>query len=312
MRQGILLLAVVVMACSQSQAVSNDSATPSPASCRLPISIPDSSGNLQGAFVDYASGGVTIDPNGADGAYYDRAFSRWLPVKQTAVSPDGGRYALLDRKVLGTSAPQRLHVIDIATGGDKPYDLVPTGNPAGYVIISFGAEGIWLTSGGYEGPRIGLFLFDLATGRLKDASGQHLILDAVSGGQGVFWYTDGGPNPQASGIGFVIPARVNRFTVADGKTVAWFTKDGSGVTVFGIDTAGGPVFGASNQAGGFDVWIASVPGEAKKIDLPAGFYQVFAESRGVWFGGDQGIYLYSAVGVQKVSDQKAGPAGSCA
>ena len=314
------LLAVLVMACSQGQPAANNAVTPSPnnavnptpSSCRLPVSIADSGGHLQGAFIDYASGRVTIDPTGANGAYYDHDFSRWLPVNQSAVSPDGSRYAHLDIKVAGTAAPQRLHVIDISTGMDKPYELAPTGDPAGYSIISFGGEGIWLSYAGWEGPRIGLFLLDLTTGRLKDVGGQQMILDAVSGGPGVFWFTDGGPNPQPSGIGFIIPARLNRLTIEDSKTLGWFTKDGSGLTVFGTDMVGHPIFGTSDQAGGFDVWIAGAPGEATRIDLPAGFYQALADSRGVWFGGDQGIYLYLGADVHKVSDQKGAPAGTCA
>ncbi|HKW58274.1 MAG TPA: hypothetical protein VJR46_00750 [Candidatus Dormibacteraeota bacterium] len=313
MRKALVLLFCATVGCGQAQPVATQTApSQSPASCRLPIAIADAGGNLQGAFVDYASGRVTIDPNGAGGAFYDRDFARWLPVDKSAVSPDGRRYARLDRKIAGTAAPQRLHVVDIATGGDQPHDLAPTGDPAGYAIISFASDGIWLSYAGYEGPRTGLFLFDLTTGHLNDVAGQRLILDAVSGGPGVFWYTDGGPNPQASGIGFVIPARLNRLTVADGTSAAWFTRDGSGVRVFGTDLAGHPIFGTSAQAGGFDVWIAGAPGEATKIAIPAGFYGVFAESRGVWFGGDQGIYLYSGADVRKVSAEKGSPAGTCA
>jgi hypothetical protein len=314
------LLAVLVMACSQGQPTASNQGqptagnlvTPSPSSCKLPISIADSGGNLQGGFINYASGILTIDPNGANGAYYDRAFSRWLPVNQSAVTPDGSRYAYLDRKVPGTSAPQWLHLIDLTTGSEKRYEVAPTDSPSGYRIISLATEGVWLSYAGYEGPRRGLFLLDLTTGRWKDVGGQQMILDAVSGGPGVFWFTDGGPNPEASGIGFVIPARLNRLTIEDSKTLGWYTKDGSGLTVFGTDLAGHPIFGTSDPKGGFEVWIARAPGEATKIDLPAGFYQVFADAQGVWFGGDQGIYLYSGASVQKVSDQKGAPAGTCA
>ncbi len=76
------LLAVLVIACSQGQPAANNAVTPSPnnavnptpSSCRLPVSIADSGGHLQGAFIDYASGRVTIDPTGANGAYYDHDF----------------------------------------------------------------------------------------------------------------------------------------------------------------------------------------------------------------------------------------------
>ncbi len=323
MRCGLVLLAIVMVSCSPSapstnapspnSPITNPASTPSAATCRLPISIADAQGNAQGAFVTVPGGQVTSDASGAGGSYYDRAFSRWLPVGWSAVSPDGTRYIRLEPKIPGTPGRTRLHLVDVSTGRDQLYELGSAGDLSAYLIVAYGPDGIWLTYAGYEGPSRGLFLADLPTGALKDMSGGHDLFDPVAGGAGVFWFTDGGPNPQPSGMGFVIPARVSRLTIADGKTVAWFTKDGSGVRVLGTDLAGRPIFGtSSDQVSGFDVWIANAPGDVKRIALPAGFYQLSADSHGVWFGGSQGIYLYSAAGdVQKVSDQNAGPAGSC-
>lgn len=303
----MVLLAVMAMACSQTQSAATNSITPSPSTCRLPIAIPDSSGHMQGAFVDYVSGRMTVDPGGVGGAYYDRAYSRWLPVNQNAVSSDGSRFVYLDPKVPGTSARQQLHLVDLPTGSEKLYELAPTGDPAGYVVVSVATEGIWLSFSGYEGPRGGLFLLDLTTGQLKNVGGQRMIFDPVAGGPGIFWFTEPGPNPTMSGIGFYMPDRVKRFTIVDGKAEDWFIKDGSYLTVLGTDLAGHPILTDSTE-----VWLASSPDASTVIAVPPGYYHAFTDEHGIWFGGDQGIYLYAATGVQKVSDQKGAPAGTCA
>jgi hypothetical protein len=54
------------------------------------------------------------------------------------------------------------------------------------------------------------------------------------------------------------------------------------------------------------------PSESKVIGLPQGDYQLIPDGHGVWFGGPQGIFLYSdAKGLQKVSDQPGYPANGC-
>src|SRR5229473_4324406 len=83
-------------------------------SCRLPISI-DIGPGQPGAFIDFPSGTVTPDSAAAGagsisrpgrelvdyfyGRYFDRAYSRWLPVSRIHVSPDGSHYAYADRAV---------------------------------------------------------------------------------------------------------------------------------------------------------------------------------------------------------------------
>jgi hypothetical protein len=301
-------LALVFAACSQTQPAGNNSVTPSPVSCRLPISISDGQGHVQGAFLDDLTGKVTVDQNGTGGAFYDHAFSRWLPVDRHAVSPDGRRYVYVDWKVPGTTARQQLHQVDLPAGSERLYELAPTGDPASYVVISVAMEGIWLSYAGYEGPSGGLFLLDLTTGRLMDVGDKQGIFDAVAGAPGTFWFTDSGTNPQPrGGIGGTLLARVQRLTVADGKTDVWFTKDGSDLRVLGADLSGHPIITDENQ-----VWLALSPDVAKVIGLPKGHYQALADSHGIWFGGDDGIYLYSPTGdVVKVSNQSAGLAGTC-
>lgn len=300
----LVLLAVLVVGCGQAQ----PAATTSSAPCRLPISIQDATGNLQGAFVDFPNGKVTIDTDGRGGAFYDRNLSQWLPVGGNAVSADGTYYAYLDRKVPGTPGRARLHVVFVRTGGEKLVELGSPDDTSAYVVVSFAQEGIWLRYAGYESPGAGLFLLDAHTAVFKEVAGPG-ILDPVAGRPGVFWFTDGGLNPQSSsGMGSIIPSRMQRLTISDGSVETWFSEPGTSLTVFGTDLAGHPIF-----TDGKDVRLALSPTETKVIGVPQGSYRVFADSRGVWFGGEQGIYLYSAAGdVQKVSSQAGSPAGSCA
>lgn len=306
MKHCVALLALLLVACSQGQPAAKITAT---TSCRLPISITDASGNLQGAFVTYPGGKVTIDSSGPGGADYIAAQKRWLTVRRDAVSPDGSRYAYTERKVPGTAVQARLHVIEISTGQDSVFALGLASDTSAYTVIEFASEGIWLTYSGYESPRAGLFLFDLTSGALRDVGGPKVIYDPVPGARGVFWFTDGGPSPHQSqiGLGGVLLSRVQRLTVADGKTDVWFTEDGSDLSVIGSDLSGHPIITDGSQ-----VWLALSPDNAKVIGLPKGYYQVLADSHGIWFGGGEGIYLYSPTGdLVKVSSQSAGLAGTC-
>jgi hypothetical protein len=326
------LVVVLVMACGKEapptgKAVSSPSASqfastsrlmsPSPstpeAMCRLPVLTPDG----QGAFINFPAATVSFDPKatglqGNGSAYYDRAFSRWLPVNRSSVSSDGSRYGYLEPKVPGTAGRARLHVVNVSNGNDKLYELGSLDNSSAYVIVDFAPEGVWLSYAGYEAPGRGLLLLDLATGLLKD-SGIPEITEPVAGAPGAFWFTDGGPNPQTAAIGFTIPARMQRLTISDGKTQVWFSKPGSYLRSLGTDLAGHPIFGIwSSQSDGYDVWLALSPSDAKVIGLPQSNYQLIADGHGVWFGSQQGIYLYSeASGLQKVSNQPGYPANGC-
>ena len=320
MRTAAALGAILLVGCSQAStsspsAASSRSPVASPSAamnlaCRLPIGTPDG----RGAFISFPSATVSFDPKGKGlhdygGAYYDRAFSRWLPVNRNSVSSNGARYVYLEPKVPGTPGRARLHVVDVSSGKDRLYELGPRGDVSAYVVVDFAPEGIWLSYSGYEAPGGGLFVLNLATGVLKEIGGRG-ILEPVAGGRGVFWFTDGGPSPQVAAIGFTIPARVNRLTISNGKTEAWFSKPGSYLRVLGTDVAGQPII--LNQDNRTDVWRAVSPSEAKVIGLPQGDYQLIADIHGVWFGSHQGVYLYTDAGrLTKVSNQPGYPANGC-
>lgn len=300
MGKGWWLLAVLALSgCLAGQ----PTAAPSPAGCRLPISI-GATGQAQGAFVEYPSGKVSIDPYGG-GGYYDSVYSKWLPVTRNAVSADGMFYAYLDYKVPGTPGRARLHIAQVINGNEKVVDVGMDGSA--FVVVDFAPEGIWLSYSGYEAPSGGLLLQDARTAEFNDVGGPGMF-QVVAGGPGVFWFTDGGLDPQTSpGMGGIYQARMQRFTVSDGKKETWFTEPGKDLRVLGTDLAGTPVF-----TDGDVIRIASSPSETKVIDLPHGNYQLIADDHGIWFGGDHGIYLYSdSGGVKKVSDQAGSPNNGC-
>jgi hypothetical protein len=309
----VALLAVLLMSCSQATTPTANASPSASGSCRLPISLVDAKANLQGAFVDFPAGTVTVDPSGAGGAYYSVRFKRWVPAGPNAISADGTRYAYLETWA-GFSAQGRLHVVDMATNKDQLYEIGAATNQLPFVILSFAPEGIWLSNGGYEGPGGNLFLLDLASGSLKDVGGRE-ITEPVTGGPGVFWFTAAGQNPEVAAMGYPLPEQVLELKISDGKSAIWFTKHGSYVKVLGTDLAGHPIVGTwVNGADPPDetVWLVSSPTAATDIGVVHDAFQPIADSHGVWFGSTQGIYLYSgAAGMKKITDKSANPAGTC-
>ncbi len=330
---------MLVMACGQAppaaaqptaahspSPVASTSAQPKPSarpsasgnglSCRLPIATPDG----QGAFITFPAAAVSFDPNaqglpGQGSVYYDRAFSRWLPVSRESVAPDGASYAYLERWG-GVNQRARLHVVQVANGGDRVYEFGTPGQVPPYAIVDFAKEGIYVSVAAYEGPASGLFRFDPASGSFVNVvPGVTELMWPVSGGPGVYWYADGGPDPKTSAEGFTIPARVERLTLAGAKSEPWFYRSDRAVRLMGADVAGHPIFAAGqavNSQWQETVWLASSPSEALEIGLPQAYYRLIADSHGVWFGSRQGIYLYSPEGgLQQVSDQPGFPANGC-
>src|SRR5258708_28412258 len=82
--------------------------------CRLPIFNSHDPSAVKNAFISFPSRSVTIDPSGNGGFFFDRAFSKWLPVRREAVSPDGTHYAsVLPDLKQGVSIVQ---IVDVASG----------------------------------------------------------------------------------------------------------------------------------------------------------------------------------------------------
>ena len=344
MREAAGLLAILVIGCgpaTQSATHSVPLLSPSPTvsaspqanltlsdlrlvtvsfSCRLPITTPDN----QGAFISFPAGTVSLDPQGRGlvdhwGLYYDRAFSRWLPVPRQAVAPDGKHYAYGEKGLDQTKAA-KMHVVDIATGADHVFNTPSTEWFIPYSVLDYSGEGIYLYTN-YEAS-FGLWLMDPQTGAISTVANLPEI--QASGDSRTFWVgsvNPGDPQP-LGGIG-VLPNQIDRFSLADGKRIAWFYRPSTSMRVIGSDMQGHPIVLVVNGRNGVidgdygaELLLLTDPQSQRSIfkgsaQLAGSMVVLISDSHGIWFGSDHGIYLYTDTAFVKVSNQPGYPANGC-
>jgi hypothetical protein len=348
MRRWLVVLVVLTVACTQGgqsavkspspTLVSSPAASPSPVpgdlplshvsfSCRLPVSFSTSIGAIpnQSAFIAFPSASVTIDPSGKGGAYFDRAFSRWLTVGRNAVSPDGAHYAYVD---LGDQGVFYVHVVDVLTGRDRA--LTENGNGFSFQpsVFDYATEGIFIVQA-FERIQPGLWLVDPATGSMRQVSSAAGL--QLSRGGGIFWTGDlnpADPNPVMTGSSAgTLPDQIDRLDIRSGGNVTWLYRPGRGFLIVGLDVRGHPLIDAyagNPQAqpktdpidhSATELMLALDPTTQMTIykgTLVETLGGAISDSHGIWFGSPQGIYLFtSAGGLQKVSNQPGYPANGC-
>lgn len=296
-------------------------------SCRLPVFV-DRGQGATGAFIYFPSGTVRPDPAAAKVGsltrpgrelvgdvyvhYFDRAYSRWLPVTRRAVSPDGAHYAYTDRAVADPQNPPTratIHVVAVKTGADQAFDGGDWSTP--YVVLDYAAEGIYLATDYWS--NVGLWLMDPRTGtvaRVGDVSNVQGRADTD-----VFWVGAVNPNDPRPVAG-VAPDQLDRLNVVDGSRVAWYYKPGSAVHFVSQDVVGHPIIIVTAGFNQTALFLLPSPGISRLIlqsgDGIPSIASPISDSHGVWFGSPDGIYLYSeAEGLQKVSDQPGYPANGC-
>ena len=350
MRTAVAILAILVVGCSQAPAPVAHSATPSPSrlvepsqspsgsqsaspttsdlpltvvgfSCRLPIMTPDN----KGAFISFPGGAVSVDPNSlprlgsAWGMYYDRVFSRWLPVSRQAVSPDGKHYAYGEPAADKTKVA-RMHVVDIATGSDHVFPTPTTDWFIPYAVLDYASEGIYLYTN-YE-MSIGVWLMNPTTGSIQKVA--NLPDVQTSGGNRTFWV--GSVNPSdphpLGGLG-ILPNQVDHFNLVDGTRMPWFYRPGTSLRVIGSDTQGHPIVMVTNGQNGIidgdygaELVLLLNPQSQRSIykssaKLVGSMFVSISDSHGNWFGTDHGIYLDTGTAFIKVSNQPGYPANGC-
>jgi hypothetical protein len=246
--------------------------------------------------------------------YYDRAYSRWLPVSRQAVSPDGRHYAYISYPADPRGI---LTIVDVGTGSVRTFDATPARaqSPLFYMILDYAKEGIYLALAYIEGPISGLWLMDLNTGTIRQVAN---LFDVHAIAGSVVWLgslNPGDPNPMG-GLG-VSPDSVDSFDISAGVRTAWLYLPGKGVRVVAVDLAGHPIVQAGD-VNNDELLLLTSPGAAEQIvqgpysNFPT-LGRAIADSHGVWFGSQSGIYLYStAVGLRKISDQAGYPGNGCA
>jgi len=350
MRTAVALLAIFVVGCSQAAVPVAHSATPSPSqlmdpsptpsaspstsqttsdlpltvvgfTCRLPIMTPDN----KGAFVSFPGDVVSVDPHSppklgsAWGLYYDRAFSRWLPVSRQAVSSDGKHYAYGEPGADKTKVA-RMHVVDIASGSDHVFATPSTDWFIPYAVLDYASEGIYLYTN-YE-MSIGVSLMNPTTGSIQKVA--NLPDVQASGGNRTFWVGSvnrADPHP-VGGLG-ILPNQIDRFNLVDGTRMPWFYRPSTSLRVISSDTHGHPIVMVINGQNGIidgdygaELVLLFNPqshrsiykGSAKQV---GSMFVSISDSHGNWFGTDHGIYLDTGSALIKVSNQPGYPANGC-
>ena len=271
-------------------------------SCRLPVYVgPPGSGG----FISFPGGTFNADPTSAvtipspspggsspapvgpgygygyPGLSYDHAYSRWLPVPYTWVSPDGSRYA--------HPSADSIYVENVATGATielgqgHAWSVTGVSDQAVYASI-VNQAGLWQLS--FSGPA-------------KEIS--------TTG----FW-AQASPTAAFGGTTSAVPQGVaNTIVRLDLKTGAitdWFTKQGAQSFVSGLDSHGNPLIAVSYFNVNYsETWSTTGPGTASPIfnsgeNLFSSGAPI-ADSHGVWipvnysvpyYQSTQGIVLYVA------------------
>ncbi|TMD91994.1 MAG: hypothetical protein E6I73_02800 [Chloroflexi bacterium] len=348
MKKPAALLAVLAVACSQpapnaqkpavspTPAVSPiQAASPSPVpsptdfdlplsavgfSCRLPISTPDG----HGGFISFPANTVSFDLRAKGlltrgGAYYDRAFSRWLPVARQAVSPDGKHFAY-GEEGSDQSHSARMHVVDVATGADHVFDASTGAWYVRYQVLDYAAEGIYLYT--YYEVSYGVALMNPTTGAIHAVASLPDI--QASAGNRAFWVGTVNPaDPNPLGGIAIQPNQIDRYSALDGSRVAWFYRPSTAPRVVGSDLQGHPIVlvvngrnGVNDGAYGEEFVLLLNPqsqrsmfsGSAKTVSSSS---LSISDSHGTWFGTDHGVYLYTGTALMKVSNQPGYPANGC-
>lgn len=289
-------------------------------SCRLPVYVgPPGSGG----FIAFPGGNFVADPTSAvtlpspspggstpapvgpgygygyPGLSYDHAYSRWLPVPYTWVSPDGSRYA--------HTSSDSIYVENVAAGAS----------------IELGQGHLWSVTG-VSDQAVYASLFNQAGLWQLPFSGPAKQI-ATTG----FWVaasTSAAYGSATSAVPQGVTNTILRLDLKSGAITDWFTRQGAQSSVFGLDAHGNPLINVNYFNQGYsEMWNTTGPGTASPIfssdeHLFASGSPI-ADSHGVWFGinysvpyqnSTQGIALYVAgSGLYWMSSYGTQLAGPC-
>jgi hypothetical protein len=350
-RQGGIVLTAVAAVLGSCGGPSSASPSPPPTAssstsatslaCRLPIYYPPTTGDVQGGWVTFPGAQTQQDANAVfrrsgnvlrstaqpvlsgDGpVFYDRAKSRWVPVGKKAVADDGVDYAYMDLANAQNTGHQTLHLVVVATAGDRLITLPPLPAFTTWGILEYTRGRIYLDQVGFEGPGPpGLWWLDPATGQVHQVVNDKTPV-AIQG-QTVWFETVNAADAQAitdQRNGTKLPDQLERRDLQTGATLPWLYRPGSAVQLLGLDNANHPFVAISkgqSSTDAIELVVVNSPNAASRIYQGAvadidGLSVNFTDQHGTWFGGDRGISLYSEGKFRAVSTTGAEPAGRCA
>ena len=252
--------------------------------------------------------GVAATYNGDSGRpWWDAQASRWVPASPSSTSPDGQTYYYMGKG--------GLHQVTVITGIDGVVFRQPPGVQGGD-LLGVQADGVYIvfpaavkdgTGGILTNPaaQVGVWRYDPGAGTTRRVLSTDNVGDM---GGGALWI---------AGDSLV------RVDLVTGKRSDWFSAPGMSTQFLGVDRAGLPLVWTFDNRGRLEIWHLSAPNRADSLytveytgnppiygpEAVQGL--LIADEHGVWFGANDGLYLYDRTGFHKVSTVAGLPAGPC-
>ena len=229
---------------------------------------------------------------------------RWLPVPSNLVRSDGLAYAYAEGYKANPKdqleSRTHIHVVSLPSGADR---IIYSGGP--YQVLAWEPEGLYLVAVHYYASQgsSGLWRLNPKTGAVVKLY-DHVYFTAVGGGIG--WALNTG----------LTPSTLSRVDLATGTTQEWVNTGGQGwINFMGTDKSGHP-FVSIQATGGLpsQLMLYPAPHQARSLgSFSLGYTTSAMDAHGQWFGGQDGIYLYTdELGLKKVSNVGQGiAAGPC-
>jgi LysM domain len=265
--------------------------------CRLPVVTAAGNG-----FVTYPAGVYTPDPSGQPvlpipdqsgpppnyGYAYDTAYSRWLPITPSLVSPDGTHYVFMD-------STANLSTVDVRTGLES--QLTADGSGAWHPV-GWQPAGIYAIQAAAEGPDPGLWLVPYPSGTPRHVTDIG-YWQAV--GPGAAYGTMAAIPPPDTSVAIV------RLDLASGAVTKWFYQAGQRAPwIAGFDRHGAPVIQQSVA-----VYLVPAALQPQVITPSTKTSTAFGDSWGLWLGSNDGLFLLAGGELTRITSTPFLPVGGC-
>jgi hypothetical protein len=234
---------------------------------------------------------------------YDRAVRRWLPVSRDVVRSDGLAYAYAEAYRVKPSdqfeSQTHLHVVSLATGVDR---IIYSGGP--YDVVAYEPEGIYLVGVHYYAGETtsGLWRVDPTSGVVVQVEAAGYFVHV---GNGFGWTLDRG----------IQPSILNRVDLRTRSTQTWADVTNAAWLYFvGQDSSGLPFVEVEKFDGAGALVHYGAPKSSTTIGTGDFWPGTVTDGHGTWFSGPDGVYLYAAGRLERVSSGVSGygyPAGAC-
>lgn len=298
-------------------------------SCRLPVYFSSTDAGvvtLHGGFLQFPQDALVTDPawiigqhdsssdfataaapvlHGAGGAFYDRAQSRWVPVRPAQSLPDGSAYAYV--RTIPYTNDAKAYVVTVATASVRMFDL--PGSSTLWQVADYNSNGVYLMEmSGLGGPGQGVWLLNPTTGSvtlIRRVTQLWMVRD------GFAWVARFDTRDKSSPPAYSELAPANslvQINLATGAETIWFYQPGQYPWMIGLDSHLHPIVEFTDG-----VRIIDRPGSEGELINGHGFAsEPLGEPQGdgdrVWFGGQSGIFLYRpTVGIQLVYPHQSDP-----